>query len=113
MTKPIIGSLWTFKVKDSFTNFLALLLSEILVANSFTMLLVFDLQLFSHTRCFFSICSHAHNVVYVCTCMYAWMHAYIIFNQARAGRRPAHTWFLEITFILPKYGVCVHIKYGT
>ena len=30
----------------------------------------------------------------------------VVLNQARASRRPARTWFLKITFILPKY-VCV------
>ena len=31
-------------------------------------------------------------------------------NQARAGRRPARAWFLEITFIPPVYVcVCVYV----
>ena len=33
----------------------------------------------------------------------------LFLNQARAGRRPARAWFLEITFILPKY-VCVCVS---
>ena len=48
-----------------------------------------------------------HNMyayVRTCTCAY-------FLNQAHAGRRPARAWFLEITFIPPKYVcvcVCVH-----
>ena len=31
---------------------------------------------------------------------------FVFLNQAHAGRRPACAWFLEITFVPPKY-VCV------
>ena len=33
-------------------------------------------------------------------------------NQAHAGRRPACAWFLEITFVPPKY-VCVCVCVST
>ena len=33
-------------------------------------------------------------------------------NQARAGLRPERAWFLEITFIPPKY-VCVYVCVST
>ena len=42
---------------------------------------------------------------------YECLHSFL--NQAHAGRRPACAWFLEITFVPPKYVcvclcVCVH-----
>ena len=45
------------------------------------------------------------------TCVYCKLSK-ILLNQARAGHRPARAWFLEITFIAPKY-VCVYVCVST
>ena len=41
--------------------------------------------------------------------MFLWVLTFL--NQARAGRRPVHSWFLEIAFVR-EVGVCVSAPKG-
>ena len=52
-----------------------------------------------------------HNISFLCPALATvFIRQASFLNQARASHRPAHTWFLEITFIPPKcVCVCVYV----